>query len=135
MSDKSDYLEGAVLDYFFNLGAAAPARPTQLKVALCTAATDTETPAVTEAAYAGYARVNVTMAGTVASAGGKKSSSTTLVQFAALPAGGGSFTHYQIIDNGTGSVLVTKAIPGGPIACNEGDIPQFAIAALSHTES
>jgi hypothetical protein len=138
MSDKNNAFEVAIIDYFLRPGAAAPARPTQIYVGLATAATDTESPSFTEANYAGYARQPVTYGASSQVGGGAQAANTNEILFPAVAGGAQGFTHFVISDavSGSGAVVhMVKAIPGAPVTVNVGDIPRFAVGAITHTET
>lgn len=126
MSDKTNYLETAVIDYFLRPGAAAPTRPTSVTVGLLTAITDAEAGTVTEAAYSGYARQN---AGFSAA---NPSLNAGVIDFPAVAGAGISVVGYAIYDH-LDNELIVKAIT--PVAFNVGDIPRINAGALSHAES
>src|SRR5688500_14047930 len=126
MSDKTNYLEQAVIDYFLRPGASAPTRPTAVAVDILTAITSAEAGTLTKASYSGYA----------GQAPGCSNANPTLhaaiIDFPAVAGADISVVGYSISDH-LGNALIVKAIT--PVAYAVGDIPRINAGALSHTES
>ena len=132
MSDKTDYLEAAVIDYFLRPGATAPTRPTSVKVGLLTAITDAEAGTVTEASYSGYAAQDAGYGASSQVSGGAKSSNGSTIDFPAVA--GSSVTVVGVgVKDHLGNWLIVKAITS--VTFNVGDIPRINAGSLTHTES
>ena len=132
MSDKSNYLEAAVIDYFLRPGATAPTRPTSVKVGLLITVTDAEVPTVTEASYSGYARQDCGFGASSQVSGGAKTSNASLIDFPAVTGSSITVSGYAVYDH-LDNVLIAKDITD--VVFNVGDIPRINAAALTHTES
>jgi hypothetical protein len=131
-NDKTDYLEAAVIDYFLRPGAAAPHRPTSVKVALLTVDSDSEAPTVTEASYAGYAALDAGFGASSQNAGLARTSNAGTLTFAAVA--GGPITVVALgIKDDAGNWLYVKTLSSS-VTYQTGDIPQINAAALTVDE-
>ena len=125
-------MELKLLDCYF--GATAYAAPATLYFALCTAApNDASTGStLTEAAYTNYVRKsmtnNKTTWGSAASGSVANAAAITFATCGATPA---TVTHYAICDAASaGNVLAWGDLTTSKTISN-GDIPEFAIGALT----
>jgi hypothetical protein len=111
MAGKTNFLEGAVFDYFL-LTAAAPTRPSSLTIALYTTAPDPElgTGGV-EVSGGAYARQTITFT----KSGTTQAANTSDVLFPVATASWGTVAAFAIIDNNanllyTGNFTASKTI-------------------------
>ena len=138
MSAMSDYLELTLLDHLFR--TATFAKPTVIKVALCTAATtDAQTGAtITEVANAGaYARTgpNPLDANWSAVGAAGLTDNVAAITFPTATASWGTVTHIAIVDSatfGAGNSWLHGALTTSKTVGN-GDIFQFNAGALDVT--
>lgn len=131
----SDFLELEILDQIF--GAQAYTAPATLYFALCTSApTDASTGAtLVEANYGGYARKSMANNKTTFSTAASGSvNNAAAITFAACTSGSSTVTHYAIVDSasGAGNVLAWGDLTTSK-AISTGDIPEFAVSALTIT--
>src|SRR4051812_49339021 len=128
-NDLTDYLEAAIIDYFFRPGAAAPTRPTSVKVALITTDTNAELGTVTEASYAGYAALDFGAGASAQNAGLARTSNAGVLTYAAVA--GGPITVVAIgIKDHLGNWLAVKDL-AAPVTYQTGDIPQINASNLT----
>ena len=132
MSDKTNYLEAAVIDYFLRPGAGAPTRPTSVKVGLLEVFTDAEAPTITEASYAGYARQDAGFGASSQVSGAAKTVNAGVIDFPAIAGGSVTVVGYAIYDH-LNNAMIVKATSS--VTFNVGDIPRIAAGALTHAES
>ena len=131
MSDFSNYLENAIIDFFFRANpGAAVSSPATVYVSLWTAITDAEAGTGTEVSGGSYARIAVTFG---APSNGVSTNSGA-VNFAQATADWGTVTHFGIHTAATGGNLLTalKALSVSKVV-NSGDTASFAAGQLSIT--
>lgn len=131
-NEKTTYFEKAVIDYFLRPGAAAPTRPTSVKVGLLTAITDAEAGTVTEAAYAGYAAQDAGYGASADNGGAERTSNAGIIDFPAVAGADVTVLGVGIKDH-LGNWLLVKALTAKVYAA--GDIPRINAGALTHDES
>jgi len=133
MSAMSDYLEVALIKHLFRTGSYT--KPTELNVALYTAAPSDAGGGTEVAGAIGYARVNVAPldANWAATSGTDgKTSNVAAITFGAPTGNWGTITHFGIFDE-SGNLLFWGALTT-PKTVNNGDpAPSFAIGALTVT--
>lgn len=129
-NDKTNAFETDVIDYFLRPGAAAPPRPTSIKVALLTVITDTEVGTVTEAAYAGYAAQDVGYGASADNGGTQRTSNAAIIEFPPIVGADVPVVGIGVKDN-LGSWRLVKAAAKTYAA---GDIPRINANALTHDE-
>lgn len=131
-NEKTDYLEAAIIDYFYRPAAAAPHRPTAVKVGLLTAITTAETGTVTETAYTGYARQDAGFAASAQVGGGAQTANAAQINFPALGSGPVTIVGYAIYDD---LANILDVVPlGASITYQVGDIPFIPAGGVTHTE-
>lgn len=146
MSDLTDYLENAIIDWLWR-GQAAPTLGASLHIALFTSAT-TEAGGGTEVTGGSYARVAVTRSlanfagtqsagSTTASTGtGGATSNNNAITFPAPTANWGSITHFAVFDAASGgNMLIHRALTQAKTVNNGDAAPSFAAGALGFTLS
>lgn len=119
-NNLTDYAENKLLDHL--LGTAAYTMPTQVYLALFTAASSQETPTVTEVSTGGYAREAIDFSAAASGA----TSNSGVVSFTASGGNFGDVTHIGLSDDPTaGNWLMVGALTS-PKTVNDGDTLQFA---------
>jgi len=133
MAAMSDYLEVAIVKHLFRTGSYT--KPTELNVALYTAAPSDAGGGTEVAGGVGYARVNVPPldANWAATSGTDGHTDNVAAITFGTPTGNwGTITHFGIFDE-SGNLLVWGALTT-PKTVNNGDpAPSFAIGALDIT--
>jgi hypothetical protein len=126
------YKADAVDDYFYRPAAAAPHRPTSVKIALLTAITSAWLGTVTEAAYTGYAAQDAAF-GTESTVGGNTEQVASSAETYAAVAGGAiTIVGYGLKDD-LGNWLDITTL-GASVTFQNGDIPIVASGAVTHAE-
>jgi hypothetical protein len=131
-NEKTTYFETAVIDYFLRPGAAAPTRPTSVKVGLLVAITDAEAGTVTEASYVGYAAQDCGYGASADNGGAQRTSNAGTIDFPAI-AGADVIVVGAGIQDHLGNWMLVKALT--PKTYSAGDIPRIPVGALTHDES
>lgn len=131
-NEKTDYFEAAVIDYFLRPAAAAPTRPTSIKVGLLTAITTAETGTVTETAYAGYARQDAGFGASSQNAGFARTSNAAQLNYPAVAGGPITIVGYAIYDH-LGNILDVVTL-GASVTYQTGDIPFIPAGGITHDE-
>lgn len=132
MADMSNWLEGAVIDYFFRPGASAPTRPTTVKTHLYTAVTDAEAGTGTEVSSSGTAYA-AQDSGFAAPTNGVTSNASD-VTYPTATASWGTVTHAAQRDNSGNALTVIKALNSSK-AVGNGDVFRFLAGDIDLTIS
>lgn len=128
----SNFLELEILDQIF--GAAAYTAPATLYFALCTAAPDDASTGstITEANYTGYARKAMTNNKTTfGNAAAGAVANAAAITFDQCTAGSSTVTHFAIVDAASNGNVLAWGDLSTQKAISAGDIPEFAIGALT----
>ncbi len=123
MSDFSDYLEAAILN--FVRGQTFPAAPGTVYAALSTTATS-DAGAITEPVATGYARVAATFGVPADNAGVQEIANSAEVLFG--PASGGNWgtlTHFAVFDALTGGNMLYHNALTASVTVNDGESAKF----------
>lgn len=132
MADLSNYMKGAISDYFFRPGVAAPTRPSSLVMSLWSAVTDADAGTGTELSGNGYARATVTW-GAVSLPSGLLASNFTAT-FPTATADWAAATHYGVHDQ-LGNLLQSLTALNSPQTVLSGSHAEAAAGALTITLS
>jgi hypothetical protein len=130
-NEKTTAFEKDVIDFFLRPGAAAPSRPTSIKVCLLVTITDAEAGTVTEASYAGYAAQDVGYGASADNGGVERSSNAAIIDFPAIVGADVPVVGLGVKDN-AGSFRLVKALATKTFSA--GDIPRINAGALTHDE-
>lgn len=126
----SDYLERALIGYM--RGTQMPTPPASLYVAVFTADPTDVSATGTEAAYAGYGRVVVTLAAPAAApADPGPVLNTNAVAFAPVAGAQITLTAVALMDALTGGNPLAYDVTMADKLIAVGDVPEFAVGALS----
>ena len=135
MAAFSDYLEAAILNSVFR-ATAFPAEPTNVYIALFTAA-PSDSGGGTEVSGNAYARKTISTAGgTAFSAPGVGGETHNVAEQAFAAASGGNWgtvTHFGIFDAVSGGNLLFHGALTASKVVNDGDVFRFVASALSIT--
>lgn len=145
MTAKSDFLENALIDWFWR-GQAAPTLPADLHFGLFTTA-PSDAGGGTEVSGGGYARVAVTRslanfagtqgAGTTTASTGSsgQTSNNAAITFPTPSGNWGTVVAVGVFDAATGGNLLVWSNLTTPKTVNNGDpAPSFAAGAFTYTE-
>ena len=133
-NDLTNYAEGLIGAHLFR--TAAWTKPTNLYIALCTAASSVESGTITEISTTatGYARAAVPCADaswTPPSGGNKRYESALAITFPAPTGNWGTITHFAIFDAPTGgNALIVSALTSARAVGSGDAAPVFAAGAL-----
>ena len=139
MSQASDYLEDEIMDHIFGCTARNWTPPSNIYVALATAATDESDDGSNfdEATYTSYAKASTTGASWNVSSGGTVDNATAIT-FPTCTGGSNTITDVVLLDGNAGdasdNILCFKTLTSS-LAVSNGITPQFAIGDLSFTLS
>jgi len=133
MSAFSNWLEDAILTYFFRPAEAAPTRPTAVYVALSSTAPAEDGTNVTEPTFTGYERQEVTFGAPSDGTGtSRKISNSVAIEFGD-PDEDGSVSHFAIFDAATGGNMLAYGPLGAVVnyQASVSDPLSFPIGSLT----
>ena len=127
MGNISDYLANALLDHIFNDGSFSP--PTNIYVALSTAAPGDTGANIAEPSGNSYARVST--AGTNwNAASGRLKDNATAIEFPEATGNWGTLSHFALFDAASGGNFLGWGALSSSKAVSSGDTARFAAGDL-----